>query len=217
MARKKRSAIKKPAKMPEEFELRGKRYRWYRNLARSRKRYLISLFRKYPDEIIPVTSDLKQDLIEKRKNRPLIVGLCFVYWDERAGPKVLGKWPSSMEISLATIMQIYANYIGLHINGFFMLENDDDQFCAYQVKFDEDNCFFLIMITQNITSTDRLEISLHKTAELIKKNPHYLVLNEKKTHLNETRLILDYIIEFETISRDFLKLILKNLNHSLMM
>ena len=142
------------------------------------------------------------------------MGISFIFWDERAGPKILGKWPSTVEISKATIMQIYANYIGLNIDGFLLLENEKSQFCAFQIITCEENRFFLILVTQNISFTEKLEVSLQKIADLILKNPHYLLLTGKNDNQRIDQISLDCIIELGEISPEFLELMLKNLNRS---
>ncbi|WP_457559101.1 hypothetical protein [Candidatus Harpocratesius sp.] len=198
MNKKRRTPIQRPDAMPIQFTFRGREYRWYRNLRRDRKRYMIKLFNLYTKEIL---SSISKPI----SSQPEISWICIMVWDERAGPRILGKFPFNFEISPATLMQIYANYLGMNIDGYFQLEHNGEQYGAYQILTEEENRLYIILAAKNIENFDIFKNPMERIANMIISKPFLLFSDDHSDIQLNTMKKIDSIIEIGNISDDFIK------------
>jgi hypothetical protein len=130
--KKKRTAIVPPVEMPKVFEYKQHTYRWYQGLAREKKRRMIQIYHEIKAQIQATkeastpgpTPGIVPSALE-------LEGVAIWYWDERAGPRILGKYPETFQIDKATMMQMYGNHLAGGGTGIAALEAKNKLFISY--------------------------------------------------------------------------------------
>jgi len=147
----KRKVIKIPNEMPLSFRFKNREYRIYKNLKRSKKLYIISIYKKHKSEIIPISRE-KEDL--KLIKKPKIFGLIIFMFDERAGPLILGKIPDNFEIKSNILMQIYMNHQASKESKIQSMNYDDREIISFYSGEEE---IYIIIFSEKIENPEIFE------------------------------------------------------------
>ncbi|MHA1340893.1 MAG: hypothetical protein ACTSRZ_12920 [Promethearchaeota archaeon] len=173
MKKKQKKPIEIPSEMPKIFIFKGRTYKIYKNLRRDRKRYIISLYKRYKDEIVPLeNSKTSVELVtikekKKKKERPKVYCLTIFEWDERAGPLILGKFPEDFEIKPGLFMQIYANYLATNDVGLQSMAHENPEVITYYSGSPYE--IFIILFTEPLEEPKIFENELEKICKLVTK------------------------------------------------
>ncbi|MHA1521007.1 MAG: hypothetical protein ACTSRK_12560 [Promethearchaeota archaeon] len=203
----KKKPIYPPSDMPTRFFLKGREYKWYRTLSRNRKRYLLRLFRDNRDLILDSRINDSQIL----EQNPILHGVTIMFWDERAGPRVLKNYPSDFSLPMPSLMQMYANFLAMEGETNIHLEINHIQYSARRIISPEDNHIFIIVHSENVEDLIAFEHTLNKWSKLLLKKPD-LVFQNKNTEMD---YVVDRTLDDWLISGEINEIFINNIYISL--